>query len=49
MAEWTGGGEVSVELHPARLFRAAQGDRGLEAAIVLLSDAGVLGFLLCWG
>lgn len=48
VSEPTGSGEgVSVELHPVRLFRAAQGDRALEAAIVLLSHAGVLDHLHC--
>lgn len=38
---------TSVELHPTRLLRAAQGDRSLEAAIVLLADADLLAALHC--
>ncbi len=35
----------SDELHPARLFRAAQGNRPEEAAIVLLAEHQLIGQL----
>ncbi len=37
--------ETAPELHAARLLRAAQGDRSLEAAVVLLAEAELLGRL----
>ena len=38
---------VEAELLPTRLYRAAQGNRAHEAAIVLLTTAGLLDQLSC--
>ena len=37
----------SVELHAARLLRAASGDRAIEAAVIMLAQADLLERLHC--